>query len=284
MKLIGIDLDGTLLSPDGTISEENRKAIYEAQNQGYTVAICTGRSFRDTEYIIGREKLDCSIISSNGAAVYHNGEFITKRTIPKESAKEIIRLLTEHGFYIEVYTTDGIILHENSEKILRGEIKDLQERGVQFPIDLAYHMIEVEFSQHGIQFVKDFDKLGDVLGDIHKFLALSFDPDKMKRINEILKERTDVSVTNSAWCNTDIGHLESNKGRGLKELANYLNIPFENVIGIGDNYNDLSMFEVSGISIAMGNADDEIKRKCTHTTLTCEENGVAHAIRQFVLK
>lgn len=284
MKLIAIDLDGTLLSPDGTISKENKDAILFAQKNNCHVAICTGRSFKDAEHIVQKAGLDCSILASNGAIAHYNGRIIQNRTLPTESTKDLIALLNSSSFYFEIYTSEGIILHENSEAMLNGEIQDLQERGVTFPVDFAHHMIQVELSQYGIQFIKNYDRLGDSLFDINKILALSFDEVKLNKMYRILKNRTDISVTNSAWCNIDIGHLDSNKGVAVKEMASYLNIPIKNTITIGDNFNDVSMFQISGMSIAMGNAKDEIKRGCTHTTLSCEENGVAHAIEEIILK
>jgi hypothetical protein len=76
---------------------------------------------------------------------------------------------------------------------------------------------------------------------------------------------------------------KGNKGYGLKAVAKHYNIPLEQTIAIGDNFNDVPMLEAAGLSVAMGNAEPEVKEMCDIVTRTNDEHGVAYAIRQFVL-
>ncbi|HDR8095235.1 TPA: HAD hydrolase family protein, partial [Bacillus cereus] len=94
---------------------------------------------------------------------------------------------------------------------------------------------------------------------------------------------TDLAITSSYWHNLEINHRDAQKGNGLYTLAEHLNISVENTVAIGDGLNDVSMMEKANISIAMGNAVEEIKAMCKYETLSNEEHGVAHALYKYVM-
>lgn len=93
MKLVAIDLDGTLLSKDSTISGENVKAINEAQEQGHVITIATGRSLHDTKRILQNAGLECPMITGNGAVVFHEGNSLKNLVIPAIVLTEMQELL-----------------------------------------------------------------------------------------------------------------------------------------------------------------------------------------------
>lgn len=90
-------------------------------------------------------------------------------------------------------------------------------------------------------------------------------------------------MTTSGHTKLEIAHADASKGHALQFMAGHLNIPMENTVAIGDNFNDLSMFEAAGISIAMGNAEEQVKARSTYVTKTHNENSVAHALRTYIL-
>ncbi|MCU9614410.1 Cof-type HAD-IIB family hydrolase [Caldibacillus lycopersici] len=283
MKLIALDMDGTLLSEDGTISKDNRDMIYRCQDKGDIVAICSGRSLQDILGILEDAGIDCPIISSNGAHVYDGERTVAEFCMSSIAAKEITERLVNENYYFEIYTHQGVQIFTSGREQLKAEIEKLRKDKADFPVKWAYEQIEIQYNQKGLLYSSTFDhtKIQDL--QIYKVFVLSFDRGKLKRLEVSLAENELVSLTTSGWTKLEIAHPEVSKGNGLKILAAHYQIPVENTIAIGDNLNDLPMFKVAGTSIAMGNASDEIKAQCTYTTKCYHENGVAYALEKFVL-
>ncbi|GAA4718516.1 Cof-type HAD-IIB family hydrolase [Brevibacillus fulvus] len=283
MKLIAIDLDGTLLSENGTISQTNREAIVEAQRLGHIVAICTGRALQDAQHILQQSGLDCPIMAGNGAVTFHGGKLIEKKTLPADVVSEILTMLFQEDIYAELYTNEHIVIQQDGKAQLRDEIGKLAERDDSFPREWALEQCNIQFAQYGIQWVAEIRDKQLADSGIYKIFAFSFDRRKLQTMRQKLEERTDISLTTSGWTKLEIAHPAASKGNALVHLARLLHISPAETVAIGDNYNDLSMFQAAGTSIAMGNAAAEIKQHCTYTTLSCGEDGVAYGLRKYIL-
>ena len=283
MKLIAIDLDGTLLSAGGAISKENRTAILEAQRRGYKVVISSGRSLHDTQQILKSSELECPIISGNGAIIFHSGKMILRKTLPGAFVADMVTMLNNHNFYFELYTNEGVaIQHAGKDQIIKEMRRVLAEGAQSFLPEWGSRQVEIQFEQHSIQYVEDFNHIDFTSADIYKIFVFSFDRSKLSVLRDSLKGRADISLTTSGWMKLEIAHPDASKGRALAILAKILNIPLKDSIAIGDNLNDLSMIQTAGIGIAMGNAEEEVKRHCIYVTRRCEENGVAYALKEFI--
>jgi len=284
MKLIAIDLDGTLLSEDGTISPTNAEAIHDVQKQGDIITICSGRSLHDTQAILRNAGIDCPVITGNGAIAFHGKEIIRKLIIPDDVILELIPILESKGFYYELYTNQGIHLLARGKEQLDEEIRLLSEQDPKFPIEWASKERDIQFQQFGLQYINDYKDIHIPELDVYKIFVLSFDREKLLDLENTLKNRQDISLTSSGSTKLEIAHAEVSKGNTLTYMANYLNIPLQDTVAIGDNLNDISMFKVAGISIAMGNAVEEAKKLSTYTTKRFNEDGVAYALRKYVIK
>lgn len=280
LKLIAIDLDGTLLLEDGTISKPNIDAILDVQKQGDVIAICSGRSFHDTQNIIRKAGIDCPIITGNGAIAYHSQKLLQNLIMPEEITIELVKWLELHGYYYEVYTNQGIFLLENGKDRLKDEVKAEKNLSVEW----ANQQIDLQFAQFGLHFVNDFSEIAFGELEVYKVYVMSFNKEKLQQLKERLEDRMDLSLTTSGWTKLEIAHKDTNKGSGICAMAQYLHIPLKNTVAIGDNFNDLPMFEIAGTSIAMGNAEAEVKEQSTYVTRDFNEDGVAFALRQYVLK
>lgn len=283
MKLIAIDLDGTLLSHNQIISEENISAIRKAQEHHHKIVISSGRSFHDTKQILEDAKINCPFITGNGSISYDQQNIIRKLVIPTDSLENIIATLDDMSIYYELYTKNGLYFLPHGKSILLDEIDYLKNLDKNFPVNDAHYALDVQYSQHGWKYIQDEDFKNLAALDIYKVYSFSFDLDKLQRAKKIFAGRDDISSTSSFIYNFEMAHKESSKGNALVHLADYFNIPLENTVAIGDNYNDISMFNVAGVSIAMGNAEDAVKRESNHTTLSNDEHGVARAIDLYVL-
>ena len=127
------------------------------------------------------------------------------------------------------------------------------------------------------------DEMPKYVGDgALKVVTFIPDRDKVARVRSAMEKIDGLEINSSWWDNLEMLEAGVHKGAALRALAERLNLPMEQVMAIGDNENDLSMFEVAGLSVAMGNGTDRAKESADWVTLTNEEDGVAHAIEKAV--
>lgn len=283
MKLVAIDLDGTLLSKDSTISGENVKAINEAQEQGHVITIATGRSLHDTKRILQNAGLECPMITGNGAVVFHEGNSLKNLVIPAIVLTEMQELLEKNHFYFEIYTNKGVFILQEGRDLLYKEIEGNQLKAIDFSLEQITTEIEIQYNQYGLQYFTDFQNIEFAELEVYKLFVLTFDMNKMVNLQGKLMGREDISLTTSGKAKLEIGHPETSKGNALLFFADYLGISIKETVTIGDNLNDLSMFEIAGTSIAMENAEEAVKKQSTYITTHHDENGVAEALRKYVL-
>lgn len=276
MKLVAIDLDGTLLSEACTISEENTKAVKEAQQQGHIIIVATGRSIHDAKQTLKNVGIVCPVIAANGAIVDNREDILRTLAIPTEIVLELQTLLENNDFYYEIYTNEGIFILEEGRVLLHQEIGNNITEKIEAEI-------EIQYQQYGLNTVKDFHQLNFSKLEVYKLFVLTFDADKLKNLHGKLAGRVDISLTTSGTAKLEVGHPQTSKGNALQFLATYLKIPLNETFAIGDNLNDLSMFKVAGTSIAMENAEEVLKFQSTYVTTHHNENGVAEALRRYVI-
>ncbi|MCZ0701728.1 Cof subfamily protein (haloacid dehalogenase superfamily) [Natronobacillus azotifigens] len=284
MKVIATDLDGTLLSTTGEISSRNAQAIRKAQEAGITVIVATGRSYHAAHKPLKQAGLTCPIICLNGANIYTENGTIT-RSIPlsKSVSKEILALCQEHQAYFELYTSRGVFSTDRKDfmkiivNIILSSHPDVSAEEVE-------HRAQQRFQEDDFQFTNDFHALlEDQSLEVFKALAFSLEANGLDKIKAPFKDRDEVVVTSSGYDNAEFNHPEAQKGIALQLFLEDKNIDLADVMAIGDNYNDLSMLEIVGRGVAMGNAEQGVKNSCSFETLSNDEDGVAHAI-ETVLK
>lgn len=284
MKLIAIDFDDTLLSEDCTISQINAEAIREAQDRGHIIAACSGRSIPDIEHILHEAGLKCPIISGNGAVIRHESEQVRYLALPPETAEDVAGILEKEGFYYEIYTNRGIYILKNGRDILQAEIEAALRKDPDYPVDWAERKIEIQYNQHGMTAMNNFRNVDYADLAPYKLFVMSFDEDAIAALRDRLSGRTDISITSSGKVKLELGHPETSKGNAVLALAEVLGIAQEEIVAMGDNLNDLSMFEVAGMKIAMENAEAEVKDASTHVTTHHNEDGVANALHKYILQ
>lgn len=283
-KLIISDLDGTLLNPNGKISDETMAVINEIKDKGIKFAILSGRQYKFISPIIKEHKLECYAIGLNGGEIVDHSENSTcEDIIEYDDLKEIVSILDKENVIYQVYNENGVITKEIDNMIEElldfGRLHCSDVRGI---IDGALIYYDVIF--------KDSIITKDILSTIErenfhvvKLVALSPDRNKLDKIAERLKQYNTLAVTTSHMSNIEVSHKNVNKGEAVKKIAKLLDISTKEIIGIGDHLNDLPMLEQVGLSIAMGNAIPELKEKVDYVTDTNDKDGVAKAIRKFVL-
>ncbi len=281
-KLIAIDLDGTLLSSNIDISPENIKAIQAAQDAGHIVMICSGRAPEDIKTVISKTPLQCPVAGSNGTMVIADGKLLSQISIGKDLVESVTAILNKKQYPFKIYSNKGIFVASTwSERMLSFLEKNK---------DVLNHLTEKEYKLMTEQpketdSIKIFEDVKEVLSiediTVQKFFipTISGKDDLIASLQGL----EGISITTSGPYNIEIMDTNGHKGNGIRVMAEYFNIPIEDTVAIGDNFNDVPMLEAAGLSVAMGNGDPTIKKMADVVTLTNNEHGVAHAIEKYVL-
>ena len=235
ITMVVSDLDGTLLSSDGTLSLENRNAVRRFIDQGNRFYLATGRPYAFANNIRNEISREVGIISYNGACVEYSKDDIVKYPLPKHSIEIIKKMLK--GFTGEVY-------FKSFARIFAWQAKS----GLFIYPEEMLPTIYI-------------DSLEDIPYD-EKILKMLF---YSKKESEILALREALQKEQS-YTRTDYGNLgfeivsgDHNKGTALTDVMNRFGIPKEEVLAVGDGMNDVDLFKASGYKVSMGNGDAMLK-------------------------
>lgn len=268
IKLIAIDMDGTLLTPQHKISPAVSAAIAAARSQGVHVVLATGRPFIGVQRYLNELGLD----ASGGYCVTNNGALV-QRTDSAECVAQT-PLSFDDYLYCEALSRQlGVHLHALDFNVVYTANKDISPYTVYESyltgMPLKYRAVEEMDSTltfPKVMMIDDPALLDDAIRQI---------PDEARARYTIIK---------SAPYYLEIMDKRVNKGEGVRLLAEFLGLKPENVMAIGDHENDLAMIRYAGTGVAMGNAIDEVKAISQFVTRPNTEDGVAYAIEKFVLK
>lgn len=288
MKLIATDLDGTLFQPNETISKYDLEWINKAEKAGVKVVVATGRQYSSALKILSKSNFKPDyIITDNGSCAYSvkDNKKLCSYPIKKNTIKEIIEFL-ESNSYPYSFSSDEYIIHfKDIVNRLTGEFnrnKNIIPDLDRIHLDSLAELFERE--SNGTMLIDSYEDILNLDMDLFNITAFSFDSNRIKDGISKASKIKGVNVVSSAYNNFEFQNHETSKGAALSFLANHLNISLEDTMAIGDNYNDMSMFEHAYHSVAMGNSNDEIKKICKYTTLSNTENGVGYAIKNFALR
>ena len=254
VKLVFIDSDDTLKKSDGTVSERLKKAINENRKIGNRIIICTARPRYQTLEVMKEAGTDSIIISSNGSEIYDASD----KSIIFNSFidKDLVTKLVEYAFSRDIRL---ILTTENNEYVTKNVRNSRQKL-------LSNTNYFDELFKCNVKQCMFIDKKSDEISKIKSCLSKN---DKLHIVDEI----SDNSLYDEKWFS--VTNSNCSKGNALIIVSKYLKIPIENTIAIGNDKNDISMFEAAGLSVAVANASDDIKSKVDHITLSNDEDGVA---------
>lgn len=271
IKLIISDLDGTLLSSNNLISEENLRTIKSLKEKNILFSLATGRSDRMCTSYIKDCNIDIPIISNNGALIRNpiTQKVIYKNTIPKETSLKILDFCSEKKLDYMAYNIDKIHFTNESKRI--NKFQDYNKIAVKnntSPIDLYfYNNNHLDIATEGVL----------------KILVFSENKEEINEISKFTKNFPEISCVLSEKNALDISSNGVSKGNALNILAKYLNIENSEICVFGDYTNDLSMFENSGISFAMKDSPEQVKKYATFITESNNNSGVAKGINKILL-
>lgn len=271
-KLVAIDLDGTLLNTNKEISDRNKKVISLAKEKGVKIIICSGRVYTGARLYAKQLGLTDPIIACNGAVISENidGRVIYSNNLNIEDCLKIVEICNKYSIYYHVYAGDTMF----TEKLGFTSLKYF-EKNKQLPPEDRVDIVVVKSM---------VDKLNTIPDQVLKFVVVNDDIELLRKIRSEMEQITSIDIMSSNYDNFEVMNKGVNKGAALKKLSAFLDIPAAEMIAIGDNENDMTMFEYAGLSIAMDNGEDFAKEAAQYVTASNNEDGVAQAIERFILR
>jgi Cof subfamily protein (haloacid dehalogenase superfamily) len=255
-QLIAIDMDGTLLDTQGQLSQGVEEAIQSAREGGVQIVLVSGRGMIGVLPWLARLQLEGPFIASGGAAIAEapQGNLIDHRPVSIRWAVELARL--GHAEHV-------VVLFEHPDWLIsEGDGREL----------------ESETSAFGYRLTVVQDLAVDTPSAPSKII-MAGEPCRLAHIVEILREwKAPLNYVQTSPHYLDIYRKDVNKGAAVKRLARHLGVPVRWVVAIGDYYNDLDMFRVAGLAIAMGNAPLEVRQAAQLVAPSNDEGGAAWAI------
>lgn len=270
IRIIALDLDGTLLNTVKEVTPENIAALTKAAEAGIHIVPTTGRFFNGMPEVIRNLPFIRYAITVNGAEVadHSTGEVIFRSEIPLERALELMRYLDQLPVIYDCYQDNAGWISEHLKAKIDTTVKDPHFRNMLHTLRKPVPELKAFVTEQG----KDVQKIQFFIPTQELRLEL---------LERLPKEFPDLAVSSSVSENIEINAADATKGNGLLALANYLGVSREGTMAFGDGLNDLSMIRAAGIGIAMGNACAEAKEAANYITLSCDEHGVAYGIEKF---
>ncbi|MGB6177785.1 sugar-phosphatase [Carnobacterium sp.] len=268
IKLIAIDLDGTLLTKDREISDENKNAIKEAKKQGIKVVLCTGRPLlgmvQYLEELNLREQGDYGI-TYNGGLVQKTdtGEILSQKTLSRKDTLELYKL--SQNVNIPCNFIDLEKVYEPPYPIGRDSLYATIMTALPFVPVIPEDLVD-DTAINKVVFCYEEETLDEAIKKIPSYFFEKF---------TLMKSRPTL---------LELLNKEVDKGKGIAVLCELLGIEPHEVMAIGDEANDFAMIEYAGMGVAMENATSEIKELAQFITKTNDNHGVAHAIQKYALK
>ncbi len=274
IRLVAIDLDGTLLDGNSTVSPANREALQEVAARGIQIAVVTGRRYQSAQKILEQIPCPVTLISSNGAMIVAtSGEILYRDFLKREVALKVLaaasdfRRLTVAIF--DIPARGQVVMQDNA--VMEGPLGWYQTHSpghlLQVP-DLEAHL-----TTDPIQLM--FGGPPGLVGPIEPFLLQRFDP-------------PDFHLTWTKYLARNLSILDvmnrgCTKGHALAQWAARHGIPAAEVLAIGDNFNDLEMLRFAGVPVVMANSTPGLRQDGWHETSSNLEDGVAAALERHVL-
>jgi Cof subfamily protein (haloacid dehalogenase superfamily) len=256
------DVDGTLVTKAKVVTPRAIEAIEELHERGVLFAITSGRPPRGMRMLVHPLELRGPMAAFNGGIIVQpDMTIVDERPVPADVAPAVIDAIQANGLYPWIYRgTDWYVTDPQAPHA-------------------AQEAATVQFQP---TVVPSYDGL---LDRVVKIVGVSDDHDRVAQCETAVRQEfgAHVSAARSQAYYLDVTHPTANKGVVVERLSHYYGIPLEQIATLGDGLNDVLMFQRSGLSIAMGNASEEVQRQATWVTASNEDEGFAKAIEEFIL-
>ena len=264
-KLLALDLDDTLLDSRYQLPERSRQAVNLAREAGVRVTLATGRMFRSSVPYARELGVEDYLITYQGALVRHavTGKTLFHRPVPLKEALEVIALVKPYGYPINIYLDDNLYVAEHTRESEQYRI--MSKIPVEAVGDLTAYLERRREDPTKVLVVSEEQNL-DQLAQV---------------VQPLLGSR--LHITKSKPHFLEFSHPLANKGDALASIAEHYGIRREEIIAMGDSYNDVEMIGYAGLGVVVGNARPEIRKLADYVCCSNEECGVAEVVEKFIL-
>ena len=271
IKVVAIDLDGTLLNKQNAVTPENVEAIRLAKEKGIEVVPSTGRLLCESRFALEAIGGCNYSLHCNGSIIWDHraNKPVYLSAFDKQLAREAVRRLEKYNVLYQVYVDDASCCPKRFYKDFNEEIFNAVYVQMFRDTQLWMEDVEAEIEQNDYKSIK--------------YYVPNKDHELLERIKEEMIALPGVDSTYSSYYSLEVFQAGMDKRNGLSKLLEHLGYGFENLMMIGDSENDLRAIQAAGIGVAMENALDFIKEKADYVTLDRNNSGVAHAIHKFLL-
>lgn len=259
IKLIATDIDGTLLNHDMTIPDKLQACLDNLCANGIKVVPVTGRMYKAAVQIYDKLNLKDALISYQGGQINDiDGKIIYQKVLDESTVRKCISWGRENNIHLQLYTNDELYCENDNDYIKR----------YSFEQNVSYNVV-------------NFDNLDIKYSS--KILAVDFNnPERVSVwVNDLIKMFPECFIVKSNPYFCEISHKNANKYDAVKFLQEYYGLKEDEILTIGDQNNDIALLKAGGISVAMGNATDELKSVATYITDDVKDNGWVNAIEHF---
>ena len=274
IRLVAIDIDGTLLDSRFQLSDANRLAVRAAHERGAEIVLVTGRRFTFARPIAAQFSLPLTVIASNGALVKSKeGKTLWRQLLPREQARAVLAAagpFRERALLLFDREAAGQIVVEN--------------------LDPRHAPVDGYFERNRA-YLLQVERLEDALTEDPIQVLFAGPVGPLRELDQLLRRApcaSAISVTRAEYPQRDFTLLDvldrgCNKGRALARYAAARGFAREETLAIGDNWNDREMLEFAGLAVVMGNSDAELRQAGWALTASNDEDGVALALEKFLL-
>ena len=273
IRMIGLDMDGTLLTTEKELTEHTREVLREAIDRGVVVLPATGRPLAGIPEEVLKFPGVRYAVASNGARIVDLKEsrVLYEDLVPYETGRRVLEICSRYDSMLEIYY-DGVGYAEEEK------LKHLDEYVPRLP--MARYIAS---SRRPVADVRAMHEERKAPTD--KVQALFRTTEECKKAwKEVEKEIPDIEITGALSNNIEVNAKGVNKGRGLLILGQLLGIRREEIMAVGDGSNDIAMLREAGLGVAMENATEAVKAAADVVTLSNDQEGAAAAIEKYVLQ
>ena len=269
IKLVAMDIDGTLLGKTKELSAYTRKVLREAGNAGIHLVIASGRAFQAIPELLLNIEGMAYVITSNGSSVFRlaDGQRVYGKDLESGQVERLLEFYVQWGCPMEVFINGKAYTSE--EYYAHPELYGASETGIEY----------VRSTRKPVKNLTEFVKENtDCIEGINFIVQ---DPEEKEKCREMLKNIVGIYVTSSVQRYIEVSHGDVCKRNALHWLADYLNVSREEMAAFGDGENDLEMIEYAGYGVAMANGADVLKAIADRVAPSVDEDGVAQVLQEF---
>lgn len=284
IKVIASDMDGTLLDVDHRLNHRTAEAIRKAYRAGIRFILATGREFQGAIRALAGEEIVCDYILNSGAEVRNEKqEVLFSKVMNPEDCRAVYEILKNYqvSYLFSAYGADYCIGDE--QEIEKNIIEHIYTFNQSIPLEKIKESETYQTLMEKTVAVENFDELVKKGDRLRKVFIFSNNLEELGKLKNELKKLPNVDVSSSFYNNLEVTDISAQKGPVLKAYIESLGYTMDEVMVFGDSLNDYSMMSMDfGATVAMGNADEEIKKAAKYVTKSNAEDGVAYTIEELL--